>query len=241
MAKKQLSRVEQLKKEKENNYMRLAIIVGLMAFVLIGNTNILNSGEVAVTNTFTLFNKSNLNKFKDDVMDYTININKKNIKELDNEIETLVEKINNSRVQLNQYKAEEKQLEALLTRTPVELYQHNKLDLIAFMIEVLKSEDLIYEVNYTYVEEIEEEEVAVDPNANIDPVTGEPIQAEVFEPTINKDLFSISIYQFNSENYQKVLNFLDTIFIREAYSIENVKIDYDKVTESYYLELIIGI
>lgn len=239
MAKKQLSRVEQLKREKENNYMRLAIIVGLLAFILIGNTNILNPGEVAVTNTFTLFNKSNLNQFKNDIMDYTLNINKKNIKGLNSEIESLVEKINSGRVKLNQYKMEEKQLEALLTRTPVELYQHNKLDLIAFMIEVLKSEDLIYEVNYNYVEEVEE----VDPNTNVETATEESTETEteVIEPISNKDLFSISIYQFNSDNYQKVLNFLDTIFIREAYSIKNVKIDYDKVTESYYLELIIGI
>ena len=57
----------------------------------------------------------------------------------------------------------------------------------------------------------------------------------------NKDLFAISIYQLDSDNYQKVINFLDQIFIKEAYTIDNVKIDYDKVSKSYYLELIIGI
>lgn len=239
MSNRGVDRYEQYRKERENNYLRLVIIIGLIGLILVGKGSVF-SEETPIQSRLVTPSRDNLSKFKDDLFYYSLNVNKKNVREIHNEIKNMAYEIERYEEKLHNYKNEERQLNIMMNQNPMEEYKHNKLDLIAFMVESLKEMNLVYEIDYNYQphsEEQEEEEVATESMTD-----DEESPEEIETYTQYYDTFMVKVYQIDTQdNYNKVIQFLDNIFIREPYSIIEVNISYDEVSESYYLELILGI
>ena len=243
---------EKLKKEKESNYLRLVVIIALLTILILGKgdirTGTFPEGTESVS-SLTLPRKGNLKNFKDDFINYVVYVKKLGFTKTHRENYNLVSDIHQGKERLEELKQEEEQLQALINNVPVEVYEHNKLDLTAFIVEELKSYNLVYAIKYNYDFNSEDGEESEESGESEESEEGEESEeSEESEEQLNPnavtvtDAFAVRVYQIDQDdNYNKVLNVLDTMFIREPYEILKIKVGYDEISKSYYLEFAIGI
>ena len=144
----------------------------------------------------------------------------------------IIPEIENYESKLQKLKSEEQQINKLISSIPTEEYVHNKIELSSFIVDELKKQNLIYEINYNFSNETED--------ANSETQTENNDENTVLSPYTNQIM--IKIYQIDKDdNYNKMLAVMDSIFIREPYEIKTLKMLYDKDVASYYLMLVIEV
>lgn len=223
----------------DNIYLQLTVIVVLVGFLFVGKLNVVENTQlsdgVSVSSLTRLQKGTNLDYYKSLGKDLTVflkNFKKTDFRAIDKEIDnSLVPRINSLNNELSVLQERESLLQSQLSSIPNEEYTHSKIELSSFIVEELKKQSLVYEINYNYVQEAEV------------PTTDATQQAQPAETTETTEAvsaytncFSIKVFNINEgDNYNKLITVLDTIFIKEPYEILNTHLGYDEITQSYYL------
>lgn len=240
-------------KQLENgNFIRLLVIMFLVFLFLLGNIDItqdstslaVEGGEgeaetptdVFVPTLTQISNGSFTNSPKSVVSDFIVfckDFKKTKLLAIDKELrnETLPN-INNLNDRLRELKEREMQLQTAINAIPTDEYKHSKMELSSFMVEELKKEGLIYEIEYNYTKEEPKEK------------DSKKSKSKDKEPeTIGyTNTYRIKVYRINEgDNYQRLTRVLNNIFIREPYDIESLQLEFNELTRSYSLSFVVGV
>lgn len=214
------------------NFVRVMIIVILTAIMIVGNFDVtltegLEEGEIIPTLTRIEEGsvRDDLGYILKDFTTYCLNFNKLKAFGINKEIKTrTLPHIESLKGQVSDLKAREQLLERTINSLPNSEYIHSKMELSSFIVEELKDKELIYEIGYNYMREEEEED-------NKEEVV-----------TRYSNTFKITIYKINEEgNYERLMQVLENIFIKEPYEIKNLNMEYNELTGSYTLSFVIEV
>lgn len=231
-----MNEYEKLKKERESNYFRLAIGIILVIIFLLGNKDLTEKEHQNVQ--LVPPSVSEFEQFQESLITYIMDVNKTGFRGTHQDIPNLVAGINNKQFELSRFRQEERQLQSLIDAVPTTHYVHNKLDLSSFMVKELESNGLNYSINYNptfNAESVESVEGEVEEGSEV-------VSSIDFGNTQATDAFSIKVFRVDeSDNYYRLMEVLDRVFIKEPYEILRVNMAYDEVTEGYFYEFTIGI
>lgn len=238
-------------------FVYVTIIFLAIVILSIGKTNLIAENqkkvegvEIVPVTTLTRLNKSEITSghLLRDIQTYIFQVNKFGALNQSRALkENLVPKNKELDLKLKELKEKETRLHQAINSIPTEEFQHDKMTLASYIVRELKEHELTYEIDFNYdgddpldseKEEEVEEEVAGDFEYTEEDIPG---TEQILQEFVG-DAFAVTIYEINKgDNYQKLNNVLDLIFIKEPYEITRTSMKYNSLTKSYYLQLVIEV
>lgn len=238
-----------MNKGDNSGIVRLVIIVLLATILIIGNNQIKDNPETLTRLSMDSI-RGNGREFLRNFFNFQRNYNKVSAVKLNKEIKNnIIPSIESANESLQRKRAEEQALQNEINSIPTSEYVHTKMELSSFMVEKLKEQELVYEIDYNYsgqegmkklaVKEVPEE----GEQETEEPETEEPeTETEEEQEVVYADKFKITVYKINEgENYKKLNQVLESIFIQEPYEISGVKMEYSELTRCYTLSFIVEV
>lgn len=250
-----------------NSFLIPIVIVVFCLIVLIGGKLDVLKTDAGNLNPITRLRKGEVKggNLPNDFKYFAREISKRNVFTVNKDIKgKMVPRKAELEKKLIDLRAEEANLNHSINNIPVDDFVHDKMNLATFIVQELKNSDLIYEIDYNYVDgnfeteeelekmeadgELVEEEFTEDLDEDVEEdADGEEITAveESTNSNLRKfygDTFAIRVYDVDKgNNFEKLNRVLDNICVREPYQISQIKMKDNDVTKSYYFQIVIEV